>query len=100
MITFMGELQEWEALFLKELYRYLVNQGSNCATPIPPNMREIMPALGIGSTATLDSQIKKLARRGFLVDDPAWKGRSRASMRLTTLGKSIAEELYYREKLK
>ncbi|NIQ10463.1 MAG: hypothetical protein GWO10_16325 [candidate division Zixibacteria bacterium] len=96
MTTTVGshELEEWEVTYLLAIHEYMANQGKDVATPLPPSVRDMVHLTGATSTSVVNYWIKRLAANGYVVDNPAFHGISRASTRLTQLGKLVASVLY------
>jgi len=85
------ELTDTQAETLLAIWEYL--QAQDTPTPLPPSVRDLVPMIGVGSTSVVSRRIDQLARSGYLKDDVAMRGISRAQTRLTWRGENIVMRL-------
>jgi len=85
------DITDNQAETLLAIWEYLKAQDT--PSPLPPSVRDLVPMIGVSSTSVVVRRIKHLVRDGYLKDDPAMQGISRAQTRLTWRGENVVMRL-------
>jgi len=85
------DITDNQAETLLAIWEYLKAQDT--PSPLPPSVRDLVPMIGVSSTSVVVRRIKQLVRDGYLKDDPAMQGISRAQTRLTWRGENVVMRL-------